>query len=131
MSLSWKPVRRGNVFCAPACGRGCTIAEYREAERKAKRLALRLSGVDTDVKSGAWKPIIHENLGWHFHVNKGAVSVYQYSITQYAACLNLNGPWGGNMWARASSPERAVKDLLTSARKELVSMAKLAERLGK
>lgn len=56
--LSWKPQRSGNSYCSPACGHGCKWDEYQAAGRAAEALVARLSL--------RWKPIVWENLGWHF-----------------------------------------------------------------
>ena len=55
---SWKPVRRGALYCAPACGRGCTWREYNTARKKAAALAKRLGP--------RWTSRVWENLGWHY-----------------------------------------------------------------
>lgn len=53
---SWKPVRRGDAYCAPACGRGCTRVEWLKAKRAAARISKQLGP--------KWVPHVHENLGW-------------------------------------------------------------------
>lgn len=35
--LSWQPRANGNIYCAPACGRGCTKAEFDHANKVAQR----------------------------------------------------------------------------------------------
>lgn len=54
--LSWKPKRKGLTYCSPACGRGCTHAEYLRAKQKADTLAEQL-GVNYTSE-------VFENLGW-------------------------------------------------------------------
>ena len=34
----WTPIRNGLLYCAPACGAGCTYAEYQAAVNKAEAL---------------------------------------------------------------------------------------------
>lgn len=58
--LSWRPVREGDRFCAPACGRGCTHAEYVDALTKAAAVVKSLGP--------GWKPVVSENLGWYYSV---------------------------------------------------------------
>jgi hypothetical protein len=65
--LSWKARRRGEKRCAPACGRGCTQAEYERALERAQLICQALGK--------GWKQAIHENLGWHVAVRKGEVRV--------------------------------------------------------
>lgn len=55
-ALSWKPRLRGAVYCAPACGRGCTKAAYDEARREAAEIVKQLGS--------GWKIEMSENLGW-------------------------------------------------------------------
>ncbi len=54
----WKPVRRGDVYCSPACGYDCKHEAFLLAHLNAERLARRC-GPD-------WKPHVWENLGWHY-----------------------------------------------------------------
>jgi hypothetical protein len=61
--LSWKPVRRGDVYCSPACGAGCKLADYQRCVRLAKALAKRMGP--------GWKPYVGENLHWYYGVYKG------------------------------------------------------------
>jgi hypothetical protein len=127
--LSWKPVRHGVIYCSPACGLGCTFEEHQEAELDALKLANRLSAVDTDVKGGRWKVRVWENLGWHYSVSKGSVSVHEHGF--YTAYFNVAGPWGGNHVRVAGTPELAIKRLLNDVREQLKPMVKLAKRLEK
>jgi hypothetical protein len=128
--LSWTPKRQGNRYCAPACGRGCTIGEFRRAERQALKMAARLSLVQTDVKGGRWKIRVHENLGWHWSVSKGLVVLHADGGNSYSAFLEIAGPWGGNLVVSARSPHGAVKAVLSQARAQLKPMTALAKRLG-
>lgn len=54
----WTPVRRGPLFCSPACGRGCTGEEYKAARTKAALLCR--------ILGDGWEPRVTENLGWHY-----------------------------------------------------------------
>lgn len=67
--LSWKPVRRGPFYCSPACGGGCTWAAYQRAWKDARACRKRML-------SKGWKIRVWENLGWHWGIHKGALSVY-------------------------------------------------------
>lgn len=62
---SWKPKRQGNIYCAPACGRGCTHAEYLKAHKLADAL---IKKCEKEV-GGKWEKRIHENLGWYYSVS--------------------------------------------------------------
>ena len=80
---SWKAVRRGDVYCAPACGGGCTHAAYMQAQLGGERLARRLGP--------GFKPEVWENLGWHYcAVSKGnhSLGVDQGSLAVKVAMGN-------------------------------------------
>lgn len=66
-ALSWKPRRRGDVFCSPACGHDCSRSSYDRAMEHARRICRALGK--------GWKPAVHENLGWHCSVRRGEVRV--------------------------------------------------------
>jgi hypothetical protein len=127
--LSWRAVRRGAIYCAQACGHGCTYEAYKKAQVAALKMAVRLSNVPTDIKGGKWKVRVWENLGWHWEVTKGSVSLYYNSARSYCAFFNLAGPWGGNLVVDGKTPEDAVGKLMAEVRLRLKSMTALASRL--
>lgn len=116
-SLSWKPVRRGSVYCAPACGGRCTYIAYLKASEKARKLAKRLGK--------GWKPHVWENLGWHYKVifKTGTLSVH----SDNSAWLEVEG----RQWIEdeATTPELNVIKAIEAARSHakliLVELAKL------
>lgn len=63
----WKPVRRGRIYCSPACGGDCTLAVFRAATAAAEKLAVKLGE--------GWEPRVWENLGWHWEVLRGEIAV--------------------------------------------------------
>ena len=64
----WKPRSRlGGIYCSPACGGGCTRADYDRAVRASKALAERMGE--------GWEPQVWENLGWYCAVKKGIASI--------------------------------------------------------
>lgn len=69
--LSWTPKRRGSIYCAPACGRGCTVKEHQEAKLRATKLKRFLE----DSIGGKWRIRVWENLGWHSSVQQGTLSI--------------------------------------------------------
>lgn len=67
--LSWKAVRRGAIYCAPACGAKCTWEKYQHAKRAGRELAERLGP--------GWKAHVWENMGWHWKaLGPGGAMVY-------------------------------------------------------
>jgi hypothetical protein len=110
-SLSWKPVSNGAIYCAPACGCGCTLAAYRQAHQDARELCKRLGK--------GWKPRVWENMGWHYcaigadgylkvHPNK-----YSRKVESYTAFLATEPDSDGGKWAESGdTPEEAIANML-------------------
>ena len=123
---SWKPVRRGGVYCSPACGRGCTKAEYDEANSKAKKLLARMSGK-------GWKILVHENLGWFYQVRTNHLQVQEYA----GRFLCLVSPEAGGLLPPSpvrksfGDPNRAVDEEVKNVLKDIARMAKAAEAISK
>lgn len=117
--LSWKPRRKDKIYCAPACGRGCTFAEYQRAQKDAKKLLAKMRGK-------GWKIRVHENLGWHYQVYYGGMNVYASGSggRKYWVLFNTHdGIGAGDMrWSNSghysSDPNKAVAAVLRRAKKE-------------
>lgn len=73
----WTPVRKGDIYCSPACGAKCTHEAYTTAVESAKKLKERC---EKEI-GGEWDINVHENLGWHWSV--------------YHKKTNLNISYGG------------------------------------
>jgi hypothetical protein len=106
----WTPVARGAIYCAPACGGGCTKAAFQKATREASQVAKRLGE--------GWAPHLNENLGWYWTVRKGPLQVSASSKPGYFFCLvsdTNDGTGGLGAWTpvdgttTAATPEGAVK----------------------
>lgn len=67
MKLSWKPIAKGNKYCSPACGGGCTKLAYLQAKKEA--------AVCKKLLGKKWKVHIWENLGWCW-----AVECFPFSV---------------------------------------------------
>lgn len=109
--LSWKAVRRGDLYCAPACGRGCTSLEHMTAMNIARAMVERLGQ--------GWKPEISENLGWHAWVRSpcGRIRLladkWRGELTGYSAFLNHASDHPGGKWVgNGATPEAAVKEAI-------------------
>lgn len=123
--LSWKPVRRGDTFCAPACGHGCTVQEYERAKISAKTLCENLGP--------GWKPNVWENLGWHFNAisSCGRLKVHTDGLLSrsFRAYLGEASSSGGRWAERGSTPKAAVAAVKSKARAELAYIASLLDGL--
>ena len=74
----WIPVRDGDIYCSPACGGKCTKKKFDIATREAQRLAAQLGK--------GWEPHVWENLGWHYEVRCGGMTVDRRDKTWYVQC---------------------------------------------
>lgn len=122
--LSWKPVRRGRIYCAPACGMGCTVQAFRSVHRSANTLAKKMGK--------GWKPYVWENMGWHYSVviDKCAVHPPHSQGQTYWASVYV----ATQFTARHKDPRKAFKIALAAADLEFESVkasrANLAKVLG-
>lgn len=62
MERDWNPVISGDIYCSPACGAKCKLKDYENAVISANNLSKEC----TEKIGGVWKPVIHENFGWHW-----------------------------------------------------------------
>lgn len=87
-----------------------------DAQRKAQNLVAMLKGE-------GWKPVVHENIGWHYKAVSGPVQVYpSHDGSDRYWCMigsEPNGsPGGAGFWTPQcvryfKDPNRAVKDAMT------------------
>lgn len=119
--LSWKARRNGKVYCAPACGMGCTWEKYLEAKRAGEALAKRMGP--------GWAAVVHENMGWYYcaRYKQSGVHVSQHGLS-YTASIGDDYPLG--IWvANARSPKAALEQAVEAAQehvrryKEMVQVA--------
>lgn len=109
-TLSWKPVRRGKLYCAPACGGGCTVAAFDLAMADACACARALGN--------GWVPDVYENLGWHWKVARAGIGSTELTVsrargdTAYWANLII---CGRQECAYAASAQQAVQIVLQYA----------------
>jgi hypothetical protein len=110
--VSWTPRRRGNTYCSSACGHGCTWDEFQDAHRKAKELCERLKG-------SGWKPLVFENMGWHWRAVSASIVVYPAHEEGKFWCMidNRIPPVGGaGLWTgkhrEFKDPNRAVREAM-------------------
>jgi hypothetical protein len=122
--LSWTPQRRGETYCSPACGRGCTKTEYDAATKSAADLVARLGP--------GWKPRVFENLGWHSGVISpcGRIKVHTPSVDgSYTAFLGPADLSGGYWTGDAETPELAIANAIKAGKRELERVRVLLEGL--
>lgn len=121
--LSWKPKRQGDRYCAPACGRGCTMKEYEEASVKGGALATRLGQ--------GWTVRIWENLGWHYAVQSPCQRIRIHpniywktrKVESYTAFLGERNSSGGKWAEHGKTPEAAMRNVIRVAKADLDALS--------
>lgn len=122
---STDPVARGDRYCSPACGRGCTKAEYDAAVACGAALARQLGA--------GWRPQVWENLGWHHRAVSpdGRVKVHPSGGGTYLAFLGSKGQSGGKWSEHGKTPQEAVDEVRRVALIEVAEAAALLDmKLG-
>jgi len=115
--LSWKAKRNGEIYCAPACGMGCTHEMYLEAHAKADALIAKCKA----EVGGSWTKHIHENLGWHYRVmlKGGNITIHEYRDGSYGVSSHGGGtPSHMSIRGGSTSIKRLVKEQLDIVKKE-------------
>jgi hypothetical protein len=120
--LSWKAIRRGSIYCSPACGGGCTYAAYQKACRDAAALAKRMGN--------GWTPRVHENLGWHWCVISPCKRITLRKTGDcYCALFGEAGSMSGQWLCTAKIPKAAVANVIAVAKSELAKIGAFLQGL--
>ncbi len=125
----WKAVRRGDTYCAPACGGGCTIHAFNQATTNAQSLA--------DGLGNGWKPHVWENLGWHYSAISpdGRIKVHPFGsgLKGYTAFIGLDSSGGGKWTGQHRFPKTAIKKAMAEVRAEsaiLNEVVAMCDKMG-
>lgn len=130
---SWKPIRNGDTYCSPACGRGCTIHEFNEANRKGNALLKKLKG-------HGWRLNVWENLGWHYSVElgdakRGGISVRCGDDGKFWCLIGNTPDYGNYQWSHGHhsyrDPNRAVNHALNTAKRAVARDAAIVDFISK
>ena len=125
--LSWKPIRRGAIYCAPACGMGCTKAEHDQTKQTGRMVAMMLGR--------GWTTEVHENLGWHWTVISpcGRIRVsggYRDNFPKrFHAMLCRRGDVAGRYVGEGRTPRAAVNNCIRAAKDSLAEIGAFIEGL--
>ena len=112
MSLSWTPVRRGTIYCSPACGWKCLWAAYEKAQINAGDLV--------DELGEGWVPRVWENLGWHFAAETPDRLVKLHpSGESYTAFISTEPSSGGTWTGRGKTAKEALQDAMTAVQHDV------------
>ena len=104
----WRPVRKGDIYCSPACGGKCKFADYQHAFGAAKAMI--------DMLGAGWEPEIWENCGWHYRVSKGDVEVSFSANDAFTASIRINyifDAYSGTISESSNDPREAVEKVTT------------------
>jgi hypothetical protein len=104
-------VLRGEIYCAPWCGRGCTLEAYNSACTAADELIARMGD--------GWAPHVWENMGWHWSIQKGCVTIRKEGL-RYSAWIEPRLESAGRTMVQfieyADTPEDALGFATQAAR---------------
>jgi hypothetical protein len=77
-----------------------------------------------------WKPVIWENLGWHYKAISPCERIkVDASSGIYSALLGAPGDAGGKWSASAETPSQAVRNVVAKAKRELAEIGARIEGL--
>lgn len=99
----WKPRRRGLIYCSPACGCGCTRADYELASKNSIALASRMGD--------GWVAVVWENMGWQWSVGKGVAAIHPHGKKHYTVFFNSKT----QVVKTAETPEKALEMAVVEA----------------
>lgn len=123
MSKRWTPVKNGRIYCSPGCGAGCTHKEYERAVSKSERLQKRMGP--------GWKTRVWENLGWHYELTQGPISLSE-SDGEYIALINNDPKEAGgglSLWTDLSKRSREPKEAVRLAVKYMQNIVQQHNRV--
>lgn len=102
------------TYCSPACGAGCSRAAFENAQDKSKVLAK--------VMGKGWKPVVWENMGWHWKVVKGpahivpSIGVDKHYFTYFSSVKQFIG--------QHNNPQKALVLAIREARRHVKALQK-------
>lgn len=117
----WTPIRDGDIFCAPACGRKCKLVDFECATASAAVLIGELGD--------GWEPRVWENCGWHFSAGKGAATVdYSENGGHFTASIDAGvfHQRHEKFRADANSPRAAMEAVLAEVEHKIASLKRTA-----
>lgn len=117
----WTPILDGEIFCAPACGCKCKLADFERATTSAAALVAELGD--------GWLPRVWENCGWHFSAEKGAATV-DYSEDGGHFTANIDAgvfrQSHEQFHADGDSPRAAIAAVLAEVEYKIASLKRTA-----
>lgn len=117
----WTPIREGDVFCAPACGCKCKLADFERATAGAAELVAELGD--------GWRPRVWENCGWNFSAKKGSATVaYSEADGHFSASIDAGvfDQRHEQFFANGSSPRAAMEAVLAEVEHKIAALKRTA-----
>jgi hypothetical protein len=118
-----KPIKYtldGPRYCSPACGCDCSLADYELAKGQAACLVKQLGK--------GWRPVVHENMGWHYHaVHKSGATLHEHG----RSCWIQIVVGGKQIEVTESSPTHARNSLIGMLTGLSMGFKSAAEELDK
>ncbi len=117
----WTPVKRGLIYCSPACGNKCTYAEFQKRKKEGVALAKKLGK--------GWSYTVWENSGWHQKVISptGDVEIYPPSPLRFWATTTRN--FTPQLCCSHRTAKGAFQGVVNQAKALSRSVDRLIERL--
>lgn len=112
MKNSWKPIRRGEIYCSPGCGGNCRLEAHTLAIRNSKSLARKMGA--------GWKPRVWENLGWHHCVISPCRRIKIHP--GFTAFLGEPDSGGGRWAERGKTAKKALRNVIKTAKADLATI---------
>lgn len=104
----WNPLRKGDIYCAPACGRDCTWDEFLEAHTEADKLVALLGP--------SWEKRVWENLGWFYEANLRGVNNCSLSLSRaHGPSMCIFNSAGGSFVSHKEDPRDAIREVFERA----------------
>lgn len=97
----WQAVHNGDKYCAPACGGGCTYADYVKAVADAQTAALAMGE--------GWEPVVWENLGWHSKIVHPHCEIYLHRSTYW---IDMRLPGLGQISNYYDNPKEGLREMV-------------------
>ena len=121
---AWEPVRNGDTYCSPACGRGCKYNDYQATLNKANDVAR--------IMGHGWTAKVWENLGWHWEVISSGKNIhikpsnYKGLDNRYRANISERGSAGILFSSDVhTNPHYAVAEVVGKLEKKIKELQSL------
>src|SRR5882724_6015615 len=85
----WTPIKRGDMYCSPACGGNCKRSAYDAAVKRAK------DAIASMPHPQNWEMRLNENMGWYSSIFCGGMTIICEPHGSFWALLSSDKEGGG------------------------------------